>query len=483
MKLFNRRQKYKINLIIVSVILVGFITISLINTLTYSKIIKEDIKNISKLSSSNIYSEINNELIKPIFVSLTMANDQFLKDWLKEEQEQEADSLVNYLEGLKNKYDYNSVFMISEETKAYYHYKGVHKSVDQNDTHDQWYFAFVDSGKLYDLDVDIDQADNNALTVFVNCRIENDAGELLGVVGVGLRMDSVQKILGTFEDAYDLEAFLVDQKGIVQVHTNSSLIESYNIHDNQIINGLSEDIFSNKISLETYRFNEFGIDGYLITRYVEDLDWTLMVKKDTSVLRRTLYGQMGEVLVVVLIVAGLVILISNYLINSFQTKMLEMAKTDELTTLPNRRGFNQVLYEALKDSESTEKRFMVFILDIDNFKQLNDKHGHLYGDKVITLIAHQARRSIGNGGTVARWGGDEFAGIIYSDINKAEEILGEFMETIKNNKQYGDEPITLSMGLTESKFTDTPDIIIGRADRGLYDSKKSGKGKITKIGV
>lgn len=483
MKLFNRRQKYRINLIIVSVILLGFIMTSLINTWTYSSIIKEDIKNISKLSSSNIYSEINNELIKPIFVSLTMANDHFLIDWLEAEQNQEEGTLINYLEGLRDKYDYNSVFMISENTKAYYHYKGIHKAIDETDSHDQWYFDFVDSGKLYDLDVDVDQADNNALTVFVNCRIENESGVLLGVAGVGLRMDSVQEILGTFEEAYDLEAFLVDQEGLVQVHTNSNLIELYNIHDNEIINGLSEDIFSNKTSLETYRFREHGIDGYLITRYVDDLEWTLMVKKDTSVLRKTLYAQIGEVLIVALLVIILVIFISNYLINSFQVKMSEMAKTDELTALANRRGFNQVLYESLKESESSEKQFMVFIFDIDNFKDLNDKHGHLYGDKVITLIAHQAKKSVGHHGAVARWGGDEFAGIIYDDVSKAEEILEGFMDSIRNNQQYGDEPVTLSMGMTISKFTDTPDIIIGRADRALYDSKETGKDKITKIGT
>ncbi len=166
-----------------------------INTLTYNGIIKEDIKNISKLSSTNIYSEINNELIKPIFVSLTMANDSFLKKWLVDEQEGKAseEDLLTYLNGFYEKYGYNSVFLVSEGTKDYYHYQGLHKTVSDTDNHDQWYFEFVDQDIAYSLDVDNDEAAGNELTVFVNCRIENDQGDLLGVAGVGLRMNQVQK--------------------------------------------------------------------------------------------------------------------------------------------------------------------------------------------------------------------------------------------------------------------------------------------------
>jgi hypothetical protein len=274
MKQFDNKRKNKISITISFIILLGFIVTVAINTISYDAIIREDIKNISKLSSSNIYSEINNELIKPIFVSLTMANDSFLKGWLESESVGEPDSeeLIEYLDGLKLKYDYNSVFVISEKTKDYYHYKGVHKTIDPSDLHDQWYYNFIESGKLYELDVDVDEAQGNALTVFVNCRIEDENNQLMGVVGVGLEMKEVQGILGLFEDSYDLESFLVDQDGMVQVHTNNQLIESYNINEDETIRSFTDDIFANETTLKTYRYNENGIDGYLITRYIEDLD-------------------------------------------------------------------------------------------------------------------------------------------------------------------------------------------------------------------
>lgn len=476
-----RNEAYRINLVISLTVLLGFTISVVINTLTYSNIIREDIRNISKLSSTNIYSEINNELIKPIFVSLTMANDSFLKAWLEEEKSggADADKLVEYLDGIKEKYGYNSVFMVSDETGDYYHYRGLHKTISRDDDHDQWYYQFEATGKTYDLDIDVDEADNKALTVFVNCRIEDENNNLLGVVGVGMKMDEVQGILGTFEDAYDLEAFLIDQDGLVQVHTSSRLIETYNVRMDETISGFMEDIISNKSTLETYRYNENGIDGYLITRYVDDLEWYLMVKKDTSILKNTLYSQIAEVFFVVLLVILAVVFFSNSLIKRYQQRMNDMARTDQLTGLLNRRGFDQVLYDALKDGEVKQNGFTVGLFDIDDFKKLNDAYGHLFGDKIISQLAAYARKSMEGTGTAARWGGDEFALIIYEDMVASKKLMTDMVESIASDSQFKEYGITVSVGLTASRYIDTPDIIMGRADKSMYRSKNRGKNQIS----
>ncbi|MGB4439304.1 MAG: cache domain-containing protein, partial [Sedimentibacter sp.] len=206
--------KYKINLLVSAIIILGFIAIIFINYNNYSKIIKDDIKNISKLTSTNIYSDINSELTKPIFVSLTMANDSFLKDWLLEEKTMIDDEahllkLQNYLKGFEVKYGYNSVFLVSDKTKKYYHYAGILKTIDEKNAHDQWYFNFINDNETNVLDVDNDEAANNTLTVFVNCRIQDENNVLMGVTGVGLEMNQIQTMLMSFEEDYGLEAFLI----------------------------------------------------------------------------------------------------------------------------------------------------------------------------------------------------------------------------------------------------------------------------------
>ena len=82
----EKKFRTKISILILATIIIGFISVFITNSITYNRIIQDDIKNISKLTATNIYSDISNELTKPIFVSLTMANDNFLKSWLKDEK-------------------------------------------------------------------------------------------------------------------------------------------------------------------------------------------------------------------------------------------------------------------------------------------------------------------------------------------------------------------------------------------------------------
>lgn len=82
-----KKKLFRTHAFITGIVLIGFICITIINYCTYSVVIRDDIRNISRLTSLNIFSSISNELTKPIFVSLTMANDSFLKSWLRGENE------------------------------------------------------------------------------------------------------------------------------------------------------------------------------------------------------------------------------------------------------------------------------------------------------------------------------------------------------------------------------------------------------------
>ncbi|TCO69074.1 sensor domain-containing diguanylate cyclase [Marinisporobacter balticus] len=479
-------EKYKINLFISIIIVIAFITTMFINYKTYSKLITEDIKNISKLTGTNIYSEINNELIKPVFVSLTMANDSFLKQWLYKEQtasnkEAHLKSLKDYLKGMEVKYDYNSVFLVSDKTNNYYHYNGIHKVINENDAHDKWYYNFINSNNTYVLDVDNDEADNNILTVFVNCRIEDEKNQLMGTTGVGLKMNQLQTILKNFEKNYVLEAFLIDDQGVVQVHTDYRLIEKLNIYDDYNIGQFKDAIIANTSAIETFRFKKDGIDGYLITRYIDELGWYLVIKKDTSALRKAFTSQLATNLIAFIIVVSSVVLSTNKLIDHHRLQMTKMAITDQMTQLPNRRGFNQALNKWLKNHQSNKIGFSVLIYDIDNFKSINDKHGHVFGDSVVVSIGNYVKDFIADRGMIARWGGDEFSGILYGNIEEAKECISTLIGQINNESKFSEFNITISIGLTHVRDLDTVDTIISRADQGLYIAKSRGKNQFNII--
>jgi diguanylate cyclase (GGDEF)-like protein len=463
------------------IILIGFAAVGITSYTTYSEIIKDDIVNISKLTATNIYSDIRNELTKPIFVSLTMANDSFLKNWLIEEKEAEDVSshqhkLQQYLLGIKTKYNYNSVFLVSETSKYYYHYNGINKIVSKTDEHDQWYYSFLDSGLSYDLDVDSDEANQNRLTVFVNCRITDEDGKLLGVTGVGLDINHVQSLLKAFEDEFDLEAMLFNQKGVIQVHSNSVDIENGNIFDTDTLSSHKESITENLNSLEIMKSETTIFDGYYITRYIEDLNWYLLVKKDTSVLEESFESQIIKLLIVYFIIASGVLFIVNIIIKRNGRAMMSMSKTDLLTNLLNRRGFNDNMSKVI-DELSPAKPFYVFVFDIDNFKNVNDIHGHLVGDNVLKEVSRLASDIFAEKGVISRWGGDEFAGYIFGEKEQVIKDLDRFYQRLKETRGLSLYGTTVSMGVTRAYSVDTVDTLIYRADKALYEVKGTGKAK------
>lgn len=470
----DRKFRIRTNILICVIILVGFAAVTITSYNAYSHIINDDIVNISKLTSTSIYSDIRNELTKPIFVSLTMANDSFLKTWMTKERSAHSaphqEDLRQYLLGIKNKYNYDSVFLVSDASMNYYHYNGINKVLSEDNAHDVWYSSFLNKNVAYDLDVDTDEANHNRLSVFVNCRMTDQYGNLMGVTGVGLELDQVQSLLKSFENDYGLDALLFSENGTVQADTHSSLIENKNVFDIPILSDNRNDITANRSTTEVFPFKEQPFDGYYITRYIEDLNWFLLVKKDTSVLENSMYAQTARDLVIYVLVAVCVLIIANGIIKKNDKLMMNMTKTDQLTGLPNRRGFNESLKKAI-----SEVSFYVFVFDIDNFKAINDTHGHLIGDSVLRIIGQIASDVFGTKGMVCRWGGDEFAGYYTAEKHEMTAALERFFKSVREEPSFSLYKTTVSMGVTCGHKIDNAHTLIYRADQALYEAKGSGK--------
>lgn len=453
----------------------------LISERTYSVIIKDDIKNISKLTATNIYSDISIKLTKPIFVSLTMANDKFVEDWLEQEK-QNPDSpqlqlkIKNYLNGLKEKYGYNSVFLVSDYTKDYYHYKGINKVLSESNQHDQWYYDFLSSKQTYALDVDTDEVNNNKLSIFINCRIEDEQGNLLGVTGVGLEIDKVQELLAEYKKDFKLDAILFDKNGVIQVHSDTNLIEKKNLFADAFLAKNKDKIINNKDSISVIEYKNNGSGGYAISKYIEDMDWYLLVEKDTSILKKSFQAIVLKDLLIFILVMAMVLVIISKLIKKYDMNLRRIATTDALTGLPNRRSFDTSLVRMLQKLDDG-KQVMVFVLDIDNFKGINDAFGHLSGDKLICQVGKIVHTCIKERGEVFRWGGDEFTGYIYGNWEEIEENINKVFDMIRNSTETSKFNATISMGTTLLKKDDTIEALLKRADKALYQSKEEGKNR------
>lgn len=245
-----------IKVIVCCIISLGFACVTLESHLAYKQIFDRNIRSISELGSLTIYHEIDKALTMPVAVSLSMANDAFLHAWLREENMRPGDAalkrkLLQYLAGLQKKFNYNSLFVVSEGDRTYFHHEGKsRKTISPLNPKDAWYYDFLKSNQPYGLIVDQDEADHNVLTVFVNCRVEDADGNLLGVVGVGLKMREIQNILTSYERRFALKAFLVNDQGVVQVASDSALIEKNNLFAAPPLSGLKERFLGHKDEIE-----------------------------------------------------------------------------------------------------------------------------------------------------------------------------------------------------------------------------------------
>ena len=260
---------------------VSFLLAIIVSIFSLTKLARENTKEIDKMLAYRIYDTISSSLNEPIIVSKTMACDDFLADFLKKEDgmtEAEAINVMQgYLSSLKSGLEYDSVFLVSEESRRYYTYEGLNKIVDpENDAHDVWYSLFVEKNKPYDLDVDSDEMNQGQWTVFVNARIEDESGKLLGVCGVGVQMTNVQELFLTSEQEYGVKINFVDKNGLVQVDTEDINIENA---------WLGEDMFG-QTETEEYIYQTTGSNEFVVTKYVEYLGWYLVVRSAPTAINR-----------------------------------------------------------------------------------------------------------------------------------------------------------------------------------------------------
>uniref|UniRef100_A6VWI4 diguanylate cyclase n=1 Tax=Marinomonas sp. (strain MWYL1) TaxID=400668 RepID=A6VWI4_MARMS len=156
-----------------------------------------------------------------------------------------------------------------------------------------------------------------------------------------------------------------------------------------------------------------------------------------------------------------------------------LALTDNLTTLFNRRKLEELIQAEIDKGYHVDNSFCLSILDIDHFKEVNDKYGHQRGDSVLVEIARVLKDSLRITDYVGRYGGEEFI-IIFpeSSIADVKLIIEGVRLKIAQYDFEGVEQKTASFGLTAFKAGDTIETVVKRADNALYEAKESGRNRV-----
>lgn len=587
------------NLCISIIIILGFIITSYISYHSNQGMFQKDARQVLDLATGAIENEINAMFERPLNISLTMANDTLLKDYLNREEEEDFEQgIQEYLRTYHEKYGYEAIFLVSAQSGRYYSYNGYERVLDESANADSWFFELMDPPGEYALNIDNDQTFRgaNEITAFINCRILGRDQEVLGVVGIGIRTDRIQEIFDRYEKEYGVYSFLADQSGQIRIHTstadepaNPDQVEMHQIEklnwqlvvesdsmermgdlkhqfmENMIVilvvivlvlvvimriihlydarlvkileaqeqkrqtsfqkqtekiyvNVFEADVTHNRSASEamnhylnhlglpqtatidemTERIAEVQIQPQWREKYLKMFSRSSILRayeegRESLQLDVPLMVDEGETSYWMRIMARIffwdddkTVRVMIYRQNITQEKeresqLLAQMERDPLTGLYNKAATQHHIQEILKNANG--EMYAFFMLDIDNFKAINDTCGHAFGDRAIAAFASNLRSQFRKEDVVGRVGGDEFTVFLAVPsvawaYRKAEQLAQNLHFMITDQEQTRNISASIGVAVTTAKNMDF-DTLYRNADRALYETKRTKKGKVS----
>ncbi len=476
LRIFDRRQFV---LILWVLLTTGFMAISLIGyqvsrQAIRAAIIDQDLP----LTSSNIYSEIQKDLVRPVLISSTMAHDTFMRDWVLR-GEKEPGEMARYLKEVKERHGAFSSFFVSEKTANYYTGDGVLKRISSFEPRDAWYSRVRGMSEDYEINIDPDLANDDALTIFINYRVFDYNGDYIGATGIGLTVDAVQRLIGEYQARFNRTIYFANSRG-ERVSLGKQAQPAPALRQQPGLGPLLDRILQERHG--SYQYEADGDNHILHVNYLPEIKWYLFVEQNESValagIRQTLYANLAISLVVTLFVVILI----HVAFSRYQLRIEEMASTDKLTGLLNRHAFTILIDKLLAEYRRAPQPIAVLLADVNHFKEINDRHGHLAGDQVLQLIAERLLAGLRASDIAARWGGEEFLMVMKGcDLTEGQRIAETLRQKIEaaaivvNGQTI---PVTISIGVSQYDGTELPDLTVNRADAALYEAKNAGRNRV-----
>ena len=167
-------------------------------------------------------------------------------------------------------------------------------------------------------------------------------------------------------------------------------------------------------------------------------------------------------------------------------KAKHVANTDGLTGVNNRKALDEHLQRLVERNQITRQPFALLMMDLDDFKQLNDTYGHTVGDRMLLAFAEKCRASVRSNDFLARYGGEEFTLILPgASLRNAKKKAQQLCKTIAASRYAADDSpkadvvaVTVSIGVSTFRSGDSVKTLLDRADQCLYKAKATGKNRV-----
>jgi diguanylate cyclase (GGDEF)-like protein len=362
----KRNKLLKTNILVSIILIVGFSLTAMLSYQANYKASLDNIEQVSSLTAEGIYYQLTSMFAKPVNVSLTMAHDSLLVNHLSEEEkyfgnEKYIQTTQKYLKIYQERYGFDSVFLASAITKNYYNFRGLDRVLNKDNPENIWFFSLLESNQDYSLNIDNDEVKgaDNAITVFVNCKVKDHSGNVLGIIGVGMRIEHLKELLLSYEKKFKLETYLIDKKGIIEISTTYTGYEEKNWFEIYGQNSIKKDILAWKedfANLEMWtESSESPIDkNYIVTRYIPELSWHLIVKQNTGRLISEMRHNLFQVCLIITFIILIVLVVITAVIRNFNKQITKLVEEREAVF---RRSTEQ-LYDNINELNITENTYI-----------------------------------------------------------------------------------------------------------------------------
>lgn len=331
----------RINLLLCAVLAAAIVSASAFVYQSSIGKFKNYIERIANLTSENIYSQGSAYFDQRIGISMAMANDAMLKRFLTEEADEPDGAYLaqiqEYLSGFKEKYGYASTFLVSAKTGRYYHFSGQNRILARSDPENGWYFDLMDSGAEYSFDAGKDKYEGEMY--FVDCKIYS-GGQVLGIAGVGFRLDGLSELMRRYNDEHEVAAILIGSDASEMSYGESTPMfsEFEYLNEASIKDVIAETGTDRRAFWGDGRYG----DCYMVARYVPSIECYLIVENNISKLRepfeRRLFIGVGAAALIVLSV----LMVFNRVILSYNERALKLLVAQEME-------YHTLLSDAIKE--------------------------------------------------------------------------------------------------------------------------------------
>ncbi len=425
-----------------------------------------------------------------------LLRDNFVRDWILD-GENDEDLLREFLEPIQVTFEMLDTSVVSDRSETYYGTDGrtLRLSPD-NALRDGWYYSYRHSRPPSNIDIWY-YPDTNALGMWLNVSILDDAGKFLGIAGGRIDSRTFAETMNVYGDLEGISVYLARPDGQLVYATDKTLLAHPTSHVNHLWGEYALDALTPLIRNPAPRVIHLPcVDGCILWgTFAQEWDALLVVEKAGEIVtERTREAVMsslvpsGFLTVSLFLITLSTIVFARNRVTRQSAELERLAGTDPVTGLYNRLRFDDFVKHEVARIRRTGEESSLIILDLDYFKLVNDTFGHPAGDAVLRSVGEVLKGHVRAADTVARFGGEEFTillpGTTVSGASTLAEHIRKAIEKCSFPQHSSDLRVTASFGVAPLTHSETTAFheAYREADRALYEAKRAGRNRVYSAG-